>query len=192
MRAVRVGAVILAAGYSRRLGWAKQDVVLAGEPLLVRAARTALEASLAPVIAVVSEVRWVPVLEALGLRVLLNEQAAEGMASSVRLGITALASDEVDGAVILTCDQPLLRAEHLQALCEHAGRVTGSAYAGRVGVPAYFPAAAFPSLVALQGDAGARALLQGAAAIADEELALDIDTEDDLRRAEQRFENRGA
>ena len=187
MRFVSVAGVVLGAGFSRRLGQPKQDVPIGGQTLLERAVRTAFEAELSPIVAVVREARWSDMIQSLGAVALLNEEAAEGMASSVRQGIAAVSHADVSGAVILTCDQPLLRPEHLRALCADATRITGSAYAGRVGVPAFFPAAAFPSLVALQGDQGARHLLRDAAAIADENLALDIDTEEDLRRAERRF-----
>ena len=155
--------------------------------MLVRAARTALQAGLEPVFAVVREARWQPLLAPMGVQVLVNEEAEEGMASSVRVGVNALARHAVQGAVFLTCDQPLLQAAHLLALCAQRDRVTGSAYAGRVGVPAYFPAAVFPALLGLQGDTGARALLLGAFVIPNQELALDIDTEADLRAAAEHF-----
>ena len=37
--------------------------------------------------------------------------------------------------------------------------IAASTYAGALGIPAVFPHAAFPQLLALQGDKGARALL---------------------------------
>jgi molybdenum cofactor cytidylyltransferase len=184
---VNVGAVILAAGFSRRLGRAKQSVVFQGSTLLERAIATAQEAGLRPVVAVVSDVSWVEILRGRDAVVLENAEAQEGMAASVRLGVGWLQDQGVTGAVVMACDQPGLRAEHLRALCEDLGRVTGSSYAGRVGVPAYFPAAVFGELLALRGDAGARRLLQGAASVRDELLALDVDTEEDLLRARERF-----
>jgi molybdenum cofactor cytidylyltransferase len=76
--------------------------------------------------------------------------------------------------------------EHLLALMA-AGEVTASAYAGRRGVPAYFPAAAFAGLAELTGEVGARELLRGAATV---ELAggeLDVDTATDLAEAMRLF-----
>ena len=100
------------------------------------------------------------------------------MASSLRVGIGALSeASEVVGAVLMACDQPLLSPEHLLALCQRRDQVTGSAYTGRVGVPAYFPSTAFAALKLLHGDSGARSLLQDAAAV------RNIDTEDDLQQA---------
>ena len=50
---MRVGAVILAAGASTRLGEPKQLVMLGGETLLERAVRVAREAGCSPVVVVV-------------------------------------------------------------------------------------------------------------------------------------------
>lgn len=182
----KTAAVVLAAGYSRRLGRPKQTLVLGGETLLQRAVRVAEEADLAPVIVVTRPLEGV-VAGPPGVLVLLNAEAAEGMASSVRLGVLAAQQAGAAGIAILTCDQPLLTAAHLRNLCAAPHRATASAYAGRVGVPAYIPQNMFEALLALRGDAGARMLLQGAATVLNETLALDIDTEDDLQRALQYF-----
>jgi CTP:molybdopterin cytidylyltransferase MocA len=182
---VSVAAVILAAGASRRLGRPKQDVVLAGETLLQRAVRLAHEASLSPVIVVTrADANYGKTLEPVGALILAtNHEADEGIASSIRCGIRIASNHGVTGAVIACCDQPALRAEHLRALIEDERRVTGSAYAGLIGVPAYFPATSFPLLLQLRGDAGARKLLLDAHAISAEDLRLDIDTEQDLASA---------
>lgn len=182
---MRFGALVLAAGFSRRLGRPKQDVLLAGESLLDRAVRTAQQAGLDPVLAVVREAHWMGRLMPLGVTVLLNEQAQQGMATSVVLGVRWAEQAKLDGLLILTCDQPGLTPRHLQRLYADPMRITASRYAGRNGVPAYFTAASFPSLLQLRGDAGARSLLAGAESIEDEALALDIDTEEDLRAAQR-------
>lgn len=152
--------------------------------------RTANEAGLHPLLAVLNSAFHEiggPVirrLEARGCRFLENPDAAEGMASSIRVGIEALRQQVVYGAVVLTCDQVAVRAEHLRALCVDVKHAAGSGYAGKVGVPAYFPVSQFANLRALQGDQGARALLGEARAVPTEALALDVDTEEDLARAE--------
>ncbi len=180
-------AVVLAAGFSRRLGRPKQEVLLGGETLLERAVRTATDAGLAPVIAVVREAAWTERLAALGAVIVPNAEAAEGMASSVRAGVARAQTAAVTAAVLMTCDQPLLRPGHLRQLCAEPTRVVASGYGGRKGVPAFFPASAFAELLALRGDAGARDLLRDAEVIPNEELVLDIDTEEDLREAKRRM-----
>ncbi len=177
--------MVLAAGVSRRLGRPKQEVVLGGEMLVERAVRTAGEAGLFPVIAVVADAALIEPLGKLGAMVLLNRQADEGMAASIRAGVQAAKSLGVGGLSVMTCDQVAVTAEHLRALCAEPGRVTASEYAGRKGVPAYFPAANFADLLRLEGDTGGRELLRGVATVVDESLALDVDTEEDVAKAEQ-------
>lgn len=179
-----VAAVVLAAGASRRLGSPKQNVLLGGETLLQRTVRVALEAGLSPVIVVTRPgVEHAYLAGSTSIITAINKDAEEGIASSIRCGIALAVQQSVTGAVILACDQPALRVEHLRSLIKDRSVVTGSAYAGSTGVPAYFPSEHFPALSQLRGDIGARALLKTARAIPADELKLDIDTEDDLRTA---------
>jgi len=178
---VTVAAVVLAAGASRRLGRAKQSVEIGGKTLLERAVRVAVEAGLEPVIVVVRDAEVGKSLR--GCKLVVNELADEGMASSIRVGVARARELGVVGVVVMACDQVALRPEHLRELCGEVDRVTGSGYAGKVGIPAYFPKENFGELMELRGDVGARELLRGAAAIIDEGLGLDVDTEADFQRA---------
>ncbi len=173
-------AIILAAGFSRRLGRPKQTLMFVGETLVERASRIATESGLSPVFVVVNrEAEFCDSLEQQGCLVVMNELAAEGMASSIRRGVKAAETFLASGLVLMTCDQVELDADHLRRLVANPARITASLYAGRKGIPAYFPASAFASLLLLQGDVGARDLLRPATAIVNESLAVDIDTEAD-------------
>jgi molybdenum cofactor cytidylyltransferase len=185
-----VAAVVLAAGASTRLGELKQLAFLGEETLLERAVRVAREAGCSPVVVVLgAEHAQVLGNSRLGDVVpVINDDWNEGMASSIRLGMRTLGSVAKDakGAVLMTCDQPAVTREHLHVLMT-SDEVMASFYAGRRGVPAYFPADRFPELMALRGDAGARDLLRSARC---EELAggeLDVDTAEDLEQARQLF-----
>ena len=160
-----VAAVVLAAGASRRLGQPKQLLMLDGETLLARSVRLAGEAGAAPVIVVIGANAdligaAVPVDSA---DVVKNEEWEQGIASSIHAGVNSLDAD-ARGVLILACDQPRLSAEHLRGLIETFAAqsetsIVASAYAGVLGIPAVFPREAFPQLLALRGDKGARALL---------------------------------
>jgi len=177
---VSAAAVILAAGFSRRLGRAKQTLTLGGEMLVERAARTAIEAGLSPVLVVVNrDADFCKALEQRGCSVVMNELAAEGMASSIRCGINAAETFRASGALLMTCDQVELDVDHLRQLIKKPAQITASMYAGRKGIPAYFPASVFAQLLLLQGDVGARDVLRTAEAIRNESLSVDIDTEAD-------------
>jgi len=185
-----IAAVIMAAGASTRLGEPKQLVRIAGETLLERAVRAAREAGCSPVVVVLGA-------EADKIRaqcnlsdavIVINHDWRQGMASSIRQGVCSLGSiaNDMDGVVLMACDQPAVTSQHLQALM-HSRKVTASAYARRRGVPAYLPAAAFAQLIQLRGDAGARNLLRDADTVELEGGDLDIDTLEDLTQAECRY-----
>ncbi len=182
-----IAGVVLAAGSSTRLGRPKQNLILdesTGETLVERAVRVAIEAELAPVIVVVrSEVDSGFAVQQMGAVIVPNDKPAEGMASSIRLGTHVARMVKATGAVVMTCDQVMLSSQHIEALCRDTEQITGSRYAGRTGVPAYFPAAIFDQLERLTGDAGARELLRGAAFVENEALSVDIDTVEDVARA---------
>jgi CTP:molybdopterin cytidylyltransferase MocA len=183
------GAIILAAGGSRRLGRAKQLIEIDGEPLLRRTARALLATAPRELIVVLGHAaeRMRAALDALPVRTLLAAGHASGMAASLRAGIAALDTD-CAGALVALTDQPALDATHLIALRDAwratPARAAASAYAGVLGVPALLPRAWFARIAQLEGDVGARALLRERAgeviAVPAPALARDLDTPADL------------
>jgi CTP:molybdopterin cytidylyltransferase MocA len=186
---MRVAAVILAAGASTRLGEPKQLAMLGGERLLERAVRVAVEAGCTPVVVVLGAEaeRILAECDFRTADVVINEAWREGMAASIRAGVAAIAG-VCDAAVVMTCDQPAVTADHLRKLAATCGEVpAASAYAGRKGVPACFAAGHFAELMNLHGDAGARSLLESAQAVDLESGELDIDTLESLEAARTAF-----
>jgi molybdenum cofactor cytidylyltransferase len=187
MRREMIAAIILAAGESKRLGHPKQLIRIGGEMLLHRTIRTAEEAGCTPVIMVLGA-HHAEILSHISPHpavTLINPTWHKGMASSIRLGIEAVPKT-ASGAVLLTCDQPAISSAHLQLLMA-TGNLTASEYAGRHGVPAYFPSSMFTELTKLRGDAGARELLRSAPAVSLPNGELDIDTASDLDNAKLLF-----
>jgi molybdenum cofactor cytidylyltransferase len=184
---MKVAAVILAAGASTRLGEPKQLVTLGGERLLERAARVATEAGCDPVLVVlgsnaaaIREQCFLP-----GATIVVNIDWREGMASSIRAGVRALPAG-LAGIVLMTCDQPAVTSVHLRALIG-AGDLAASRYAGRRGVPSFIPAARMSELERLQGDVGAREMLQQAQAYDLPFGELDVDSVEMLEHVRRVF-----
>jgi molybdenum cofactor cytidylyltransferase len=185
-----IAAVVLAAGASKRLGAPKQLAMLGGETLLERAVRVAREAGCLPVVVVVGA-EYVKVLgnSVLGdVVTVINDKWEEGIASSIQLGVRTLGfvAKDAEGVLLMTCDQPSVTAKHLFHLTLRAD-VKASRYAGKNGVPAFFPKKYFDKLMELKGDAGARELLAEASYEELENGELDVDTVADLERARQLF-----
>lgn len=194
-----VPAVLLAAGASTRLGQPKQLLQLSafgGETLLDRAVTLAQAAGAAPIFVVLGahaeEIHLK--CELLNCILVRNEAWDEGMASSLRVGVAAVLENApaASGVMAMICDQPGLSAEHLRSLLDahqaDSNRVVASRYAGRTGVPAIFPRGMFPALLELQGDQGARTLLQQSGTsvrtIDFPNGELDLDSPEDLQRLE--------
>ncbi|GGA64729.1 hypothetical protein GCM10011507_15470 [Edaphobacter acidisoli] len=175
----KTAAVIVAAGASMRFGSPKQLARLDGEALLERAVRVAREAGCRPVVVVLGAsaelIRAQCLLE--DAVVIVHEDWASGMGGSIGCGVRALY--DVDGCVVMTCDMPAVTPEHLRLLMT-TGETMASAYAGRHGVPAYFPADRFAELAQLHGDSGAREMLRNVQSVELVGGELDIDTPEDL------------
>ena len=182
--AARHGVVLLAAGRSRRLGFAKQLLVFQGEPLVRRAARLALATSPLDAVVVTGDgARAVEdVVRGLAVRCIGAQDFDEGMGRSLAAGLGHL-DPACAAALVVLCDQPALTAEHLARLVEAweaaPSWAAASGYGGTVGVPAVLPRAWFPRLMGARGDRGARDLLRENAGevhvVPDERLGEDVD-----------------
>jgi molybdenum cofactor cytidylyltransferase len=186
----RFAAVVLAAGASRRLGQPKQLVRVGGETLLRRTARLATEAGCCPVVVTLGfeAERMRTELAGMAVHAVVNPNWQAGMGSSLACGVRAAVTQrpEVDGLLVLVCDQPRLTGYHLRQLLERqtedTAAITASGYAGRLGVPAVFAASLIPELEQMDGDRGAREVLarHHAQAVPWPEGAFDIDLPEDL------------
>ncbi len=185
-----VSAVVLAAGGSTRMGRPKLALPVHGVPMIRRAAEAALASRCREVVVVLGTDADIyrPLLDGLAVRVAENPDSQEGMGSSIRIGVEAVAP-EARGLLLLLADQPFVTAEAIDRLIETAvndgRRIVASAYAGTVGPPVYFDRALFLELLTLEGDRGARSVIEaypeeGVAVPLPESVVADIDTPDDL------------
>ncbi len=189
---MKVGAVVLAAGASTRMGTPKQLLRFKGETLLRRAALAALDAGCRPVVVVTGAhaARAREELRGLGVLEVENELWETGMASSVRAGIGAVAESDADAVVLMLCDQPHVTSEIINTLTD-AHRATGcgvvaSVYGEGFGVPALFGRSLFDELLQLEGAAGAKQVIKSHAREAHfvpfPEGETDVDTPEDFAR----------
>jgi molybdenum cofactor cytidylyltransferase len=189
-----VGAVILAAGSSSRLGTPKQLLTFRGQTLVRRAARAALGASCDPVVVVTGahaeQIR--NELRGLCVREILNTLWETGMASSIRAGLGAVMEADAATAaiVVMLCDQPYVTVDVIAALIAahraDTAAVVASQYGGSFGVPALFGRSLFAELAQLEGEAGAKQVIKRHAArahfVSFPDGETDVDTPDDFAR----------
>jgi len=184
-----VACAVLAAGGSRRLGRPKQLVRVHDSTTLVRwAAQCACGSCCWPVSVVVGAAAS-DVADAVGslpIDLVTSLHWREGIAASIRAATRWALAREATALMICLCDQPLLRTSHLNTLfrASAAGEcLAASHYAGKLGVPAVFPARHFGRLLALRGDEGAAGFLRSmpdVVAVPWCEGELDVDSPEDL------------
>jgi molybdenum cofactor cytidylyltransferase len=186
-----VAAVVLAAGRSSRMGSPKMLATVDGVPLVRRAAEAAL-ASRADHVVVVTGHRGADVSDALdGLDVACveNPAFADGLSTSLAAGLAAL-GDDIEAAVVLLGDMPMIEAAMIDRLIDAFDPETGAlivvpTHGGRRGNPVLWSRRFFPELMAVTGDKGGREILDDYPdAIAEVDLgeaaAVDIDTPEAL------------
>ncbi|MGC4043617.1 MAG: nucleotidyltransferase family protein [Armatimonas sp.] len=108
---MRVGAVLLAAGKSQRMGTPKPLLAFQGETLATRLVRTLREGGADEVILVTGPGT---VLSVPGAKTVLNPEPERGMLSSVQVGLVELPGSAA--LLVCPCDLPLLLPEHVAAV----------------------------------------------------------------------------
>lgn len=180
-----MGAILLAAGLGSRMGGAKLAMAVGGVPVLARTVWSVRQAGLPLLLVTGAHARAVCAVVG-DLPMVHAESFALGMAESLKAGLRAAPADW-DAALVVLGDMPFVRPETLRALSEAlAGGAPAVApvHEGRRGNPAGFSRGVWPRLMGLQGDSGARALLDQLAAVLveidDPGIHRDIDRPEDL------------
>lgn len=186
--------LILAAGQSKRLGSSKQLLQYEGQTLINRLIGIIKKATSFPITVVLgaNAENIKATVNDQNVDIVVNENWEEGMASSIRAGLeTAIASTpNLDGIVILVCDQPFLSQESIRSLLElqkSSGLPMAACYySNSIGTPAMFHKSVFPELLTLKGDTGARLIIKNreneVAKLHFDKGVIDIDTLEDYNK----------
>ncbi|CAM5238948.1 Nicotine blue oxidoreductase OS=Streptomyces griseomycini OX=66895 GN=FHS37_002921 PE=4 SV=1 [Streptomyces griseomycini] len=189
--------MLLAAGGGRRLGGRPKALLEhRGRPLVKHALRALRNGGCGPLHVVLGaaadEVRARADLT--GSVVTVNPGWEEGMGSSLRLGLAALAGTGADAALVLLVDQPGIGAEavaRVRLAYRSRTSLVAASYDGERGHPVLFGADRWADIAAgAVGDQGARAYLREhrdaitLVECSDVAQAYDIDTAQDLSHLE--------
>lgn len=190
--------IILAAGASTRLGRPKQLLPYHGKSLLEHAVDTANDSEASPVIVVLgAHARELEELvDEKKLHVVENKEWNEGMASSIRCGLNTLKRVALlsDGVILMVCDQPYLDAgiiNELIATQKRTGKpIVACQYGNTAGTPVLFYKTLFSELLELQGDKGAKKVMEkyteNMVTVPFAGGEIDIDTEEDYTALSKR------
>jgi molybdenum cofactor cytidylyltransferase len=196
MKDTLVSAIILAAGTSTRMGRAKQLLPLDGTTVLARTIENVRSAGLVEMVLVLGASaeairRQLPRSLLEGLKVVVNQAYGEGMASSLREGLSAL-DPQASAALIVLGDQPFIQPQTLHRIIagyrRSGAQIVIPAHQGKRGNPVLLSRPVFQEVMALQGDTGCRAIFPNhldailKVEVEDPGILLDIDNQDDYDR----------
>lgn len=187
---MKVSALILAAGKSSRMGDNKQLLPLKKSTILRSVIKNVLKTEVNDVYVVLgadAELIYDHIQD-LDVRVVVNKNYADGLSSSIKVGLEHLKKE--DAALIILGDQPLISSQYWNTIISTASKnpdkIIASNYGGFKGVPALFPKNYFDELFTLNGDLGAKHLLNSSKndvlTVNSPVDLLDIDTPEDYNR----------
>ncbi len=195
----RIGALLLAAGQSRRMGGPNKLLAEipgsgpgTGAPMVTRVAQRLLASRARPIIAVLGN-QAEAVDAALGklpVERVRNPDFAAGLSTSLKRGIAALPPD-LDGVIVCLGDMPLISGRHLDRLIAAFNPLEGRAIIvptrrAKRGNPVLWSKRFFPEMAELAGDVGAKHLIGEHAELVaevemdDDAVLVDIDTPEAL------------
>jgi molybdenum cofactor cytidylyltransferase len=194
---LHIAAVILAAGRASRMGTSGKHKLLAqfdGVPLVRKSVVTVLGAGLQRAVLVTGYRAEVieQAVDGLDCIIIRNPDFATGMASSLKAGLAAV-RENADGLLVMLADMPGIESGDIDRLiaafrAESGRAIVRAASAGRRGNPVILPRATFDAISRLDGDIGARPVIeQSGLPVIDIEIGeaahLDTDTPEEIAAA---------
>lgn len=191
--AMDIAVVVLAAGWSSRMGALKPLLPFGDSTVLGHVVTTIAASGVGPAYVVVGNEaeRVCAAAEASGARAVVNAEFAGGMLTSIKAGIAALPASVI-GALILPVDVPLVRSATLAMIAGVAKAepeaVHLPTFDGRCGHPPFIPRRLFAEILAAPREASLRDILKRheadtrSVAVIDSGILRDMDYPDEYRR----------
>lgn len=180
-----IAGLVLAAGAGKRFGKPKASVEISSERLVDRAVSQLINAGCDQVYVVLGA--WID--EVSRAQVVINPDWETGMASSLRVGLKKVISDdEISTLLVTLVDLPGMSVAALKRVLETNEDLVVGVFEGKRGHPVKFAKKHFlPLMERLKGDEGARSYINSQGSVAFVELSdvadgHDLDTPEDLER----------
>jgi molybdenum cofactor cytidylyltransferase len=189
---MQIGIIILAGGSSSRMGESKQLLKINNETLLRKTVHAAIGAGhISMVVLGANANEHLREIQKTSTYSVFNPDWEKGMGSSLKCGLRELLkfNSQIDGVVVLVCDQPALTSEHINNLItqhrESKKPIIASRYQNTNGVPVFFDRVFFTELLMLNDTHGAKKILEEhpeqILAIPFEHGEIDLDTPEDYK-----------
>ncbi len=154
--------IILASGFSRRFNGDKLTFMVQGKSIIACVVENCLESRLDEIIVIYRSDEVYEVLRDYNIKLLRNENAQEGMAAGMRLGVEK-ASKNADGYMVFMGDQILFGSSDtdrmIDAFMKH-GKIIAASYEGKRRNPVIFPSSYRDKILSIHGDEGGRSILK--------------------------------
>ena len=154
-----IAGVLLAAGYSSRMGAFKPLLPLGNEPVVTHCIKSMQNVPLHSIIVVVGyqSDQIIPLLKEEHVDWVFNPEYPTGMFSSIKAGIRKI-PDSASGCFLSLVDSPLVPSfvyqEMINVHKEHPTSLIVPCYRGKKGHPLLIPSTLFPELLAYSGEKG--------------------------------------
>lgn len=194
MKKQGITGIYLAAGKSKRFRRNKLLPAIGNVPLGSLALSTALQSELDNTIVVTDKTDWVPaeLFQSNRWSHVICKESVKGQSYSLKCGLHAAQQLHAEAVMIILADQPFISAQMINQLIRtYKAQTTASFVAAtHYGVtcpPILFSSSMYADLLQLQGDKGARYLIQQKSAegsfveFPDLWPFFDVDTQDDYR-----------
>lgn len=191
-----ISGIVMASGFSRRMGENKLLLEVDGDSLLERILLGAKLSRLDRVFLVYREDEVGKLGEKLDIETIYNEKAYLGQSESVKKGIEY--ADINSNYMFLVGDQPFLDSKTIDFLIEefykNRDKILVPFYKGKRGMPTIFPNKYRNELLDISGDKGGREIIDNNIEdiikldMVDSMVGLDIDERKDLERIKKLLE----
>ena len=158
-----VSGIILAAGFSKRLGRDKLLLEMNHGTIIENVIRASVQSALDEIILVYRRDVVKAVTDSYRIKTVKNEDAKNGQSTSVVKGIRA-ANPTTDAYLFMVGDQPFLNPETINHILDchikNPGQIIVPLYNGQSGNPVLFPVSFQNDLLLIRGDTGGRSVIQ--------------------------------
>lgn len=192
-----ITAIIMASGFSERMGSDKLFLKVNSQTLIERTIKIVKGSKIDNIIIVYRDKRIKDIAKNQGIISIYNNNAKKGQSESIKLGIKS-ADERTKGFIFFVGDQPFLSIGVINKIItefkKRREEIIIPLYNGKRGNPVIFPALLKKELLLINGDIGGREVIKNNLDIVnyikihDKYLGIDIDTIEDYKKIIDRGE----